>query len=157
MSGTHTFENAIDYNFIFNFRDLLNKEKNTEFGEIIDDGTGLRIFMRMHGTLDNPIIEWDQKSRKEASVEKREEAKKDAKSILKSEFGLFKNDTTVKIYVPKDVPQEDLKIQFGQASKSEFKEEDKKIKKDSKLNKKLQNWKEQQLKEEEEEFKIGGG
>jgi hypothetical protein len=157
ISGTHTFENAIDYNFIFNFRDLLNKEKNTEFGEIIDDGTGLRIFMRMHGTLDNPIIEWDQKSRKEASVEKREEAKKDAKSILKSEFGLFKNDTTVKIYVPKDVPQEDLKIQFGPASKSEFKEEDKKIKKDSKLKKKLQNWKEQQLKEEEEEFKIGGG
>ena len=156
MSGTHTFENNIDYQFGFNFRDLLNKEKNTEFGEVIDDGTGLKIFMRMYGTFDNPIIEWDQKSRKEASKENREEAKKDAKSILKSEFGLFKNDTTVKIYVPKDVPQEDLKIQFGPATKTELKEEQKKIKKDSKLKKTLQNWKDQQKKEEEEGFKIGG-
>ena len=112
--------------------------------------------MRMYGTLDDPIIEWDQKSRKEASKENREEAKKDAKSILKSEFGLFKNDTTVKIYVPKDVPQEDLKIQFGPATKTELKEEQKKIKKDSKLKKTLQNWKDQQKKEEEEGFKIGG-
>ena len=156
MSGTHTFENEIDYKFGFNFRELLNKEKNTEFGEVIDDGTGLKIFMRMYGTLDDPIIEWDQKSRKEASKENREEAKKDAKSILKSEFGLFKNDTTVKIYVPKDVPQEDLKIQFGPATKTELKEEQKKIKKDSKLKKTLQNWKDQQKKEEEEGFKIGG-
>ena len=156
MSGTHTFENDIDYKFGFNFRELLNKEKNTEFGEVIDDGTGLKIFMRMYGTLDNPIIEWDQKSRKEASKENREEAKKDAKSILKSEFGLFKNDTTVKIYVPKDVPQEDLKIKFGPATKTELKEEQKKIKKDSKLKKTLQNWKDQQKKEEEEGFKIGG-
>ena len=157
MSGTHTFENDIDYKFGFNFRELLNKEKNTEFGEIIDDGTGLKIFMRMYGTLDNPIIEWDQKSRKEAFKENRVEAKKDAKSILKTEFGLFKNDTTVKIYVPKDVPQEELKIQFGPATKTELKEEQKKIKKDSKLKKTLQNWKEQQKKEQEEEFKIGGG
>ena len=156
MSGTHTFENEIDYKFGFNFRELLNKEKNTEFGEVIDDGTGLKIFMRMYGSLDDPIIEWDQKSRKEASKENREEAKKDAKSILKSEFGLFKNDTTVKIYVPKDVPQEDLKIQFGPATKTELKEEKKKIKKDSKLKKTLQNWKDQQKKEEEEGFKIGG-
>ena len=156
MSGTHTFENNIDYQFGFNFRDLLNKEKNTEFGEVIDDGTGLKIFMRMYGTLDNPIIEWDQKNRKEAFKENREEAKKDAKSILKSEFGLFKNDTSVKIYMPKDVPQEDLKIKFGPATKTELKEEQKKIKKDSKLKKTLQNWKDQQKKEEEEGFKIGG-
>jgi hypothetical protein len=156
MSGTHTFENDIDYKFGFNFRELLNKEKNTEFGEVIDDGTGLKIFMRMYGTLDNPIIEWDQKSRKDAFKENREEAKKDAKSILKTEFGLFKNDTSVKIYVPKDVPQEDLKIQFGPATKTELKEEQKKIKKDSKLKKTLKNWKDQQKKEEEEGFKIGG-
>lgn len=64
MSGTHTFENDIDYKFGFNFRELLNKEKNTEFGEVIDDGTGLKIFMRMYGTLDNPIIEWDKKVEK---------------------------------------------------------------------------------------------
>jgi hypothetical protein len=54
------------------------------------------------------------------------------------------------------VPQEDLKIQFGPATKTELKEEQKKIKKDSKLKKTLQNWKDQQKKEEEEGFKIGG-
>ena len=58
--------------------------------------------------------------------------------------------------MPKDVPQEDLKIQFGPSTKTELKEEQKKIKKDSKLKKTLQNWKDQQKKEEEEGFKIGG-
>ncbi len=156
MGGTHTFENMIDYRFGFEFRDLLNKESKTEFGEIVDDGTGMKIFMRMHGNLDNPIIEWDKKSRKEQIQQNRLDAKNDAKSILKTEFGLFKNDTSVKIYVPQDVKQEELKIQFGPATKTEMKEEQKKNKKDSKIKKTLQNWKEQQKKEEEEEFKIGG-
>lgn len=156
MGGTHTFENMIDYRFGFEFRDLLNKENKTEFGEIIDDGTGIKIFMRMHGNLDNPIIEWDKKSRKEQIQQNKLDAKNDAKSILKTEFGLFKNDTSVKIYVPQDVPQEELKIEFGPATKTEMKEEQIKKKKDSKIKKTLQNWKEQQKKEEEEGFKIGG-
>jgi hypothetical protein len=156
LSGVHSFENEIDYRFVFRFRDLLNAEKDSEFGEVVDDGTGIKIFMRMRGTLENPIIEWDKTSRKEQSKQNREEAKKDAKSILKSEFGLYKNDTTVKKYVPEEVPKEDLKIHFGPSNKEEFNEV-KKQKKDSKLKKTLKDWKEQQKQEEDEGFKVGKG
>ncbi len=156
VSGLHSFENEIDYRFAFRFRDLLNAEKDSEFGEVVDDGTGIKIFMRMYGTLDHPIIEWDKTSRKEQAKQNREEAKKDAKSILKSEFGFYKNDTTVKQYVPEEVPKEDLKIHFGPATKEEFNEV-KKQKKDSKLKKTLQNWKDQQKQEDDEGFKVGKG
>ena len=155
VSGTHSFENEIDYRFIFRFRDLMQNERDSEFGQVIDDGTGIKMYMRMHGTLDNPIIEWDNTSRKEQAKENREQAKQDAKSILKSEFGLFQKDTSVKVYVPKDVPKEDLKIQFGPATKQEFNEE-KKQKKDSKLKKTLDGWKQQQEQEEKAGFKVGG-
>ena len=156
VAGTHSFENEIDYRFIFRFRDLMQNERDSEFGQVIDDGTGIKMYMRMHGTLDNPIIEWDNTSRKEQAKENREQAKQDAKSILKSEFGLFQKDTSVKVYVPKDVPKEDLKIQFGPATKQEFIEE-KKQKKDSKLKKTLDGWKQQQEQEDKSGFKVGGG
>lgn len=156
VSGTHSFENEIDYRFAFRLRDLINTEKDTEFGEVIDDGTGIKIFMRMHGTLDNPIIEWDKMARKEQSKQNREEAKQDAKSILKSEFGLYKNDTTVKEYHPQEMPKEDLKIHFGPATKEEFNDV-KKQKKDSKLKKTLKGWKDQQDEETDEKFKVGKG
>jgi endonuclease III-like uncharacterized protein len=84
------------------------------------------------------------------------QTEKDAKSILKSEFGLFKNDTTVKEYKPQDIPKEELKIHFGPSTKEEFNEV-KKEKKDSKLKKTLKNWKEQQSQEGEEGFKVGKG
>lgn len=156
VAGSHSFDNDIDYRFIFRFRDLMANEKDSEFGQVIDDGTGIKMYMRMHGTLENPIIEWDDVSRKEQAQENREQAKEDAKSILKTEFGLFKKDTSVKVYVPKDVPKEDLKIQFGPATKQEFIEE-KKQKKDSKLKKTLDNWKKQQEEEGKSGFKVGGG
>ena len=156
VAGSHSFDNDIDYRFIFRFRDLMASERDSEFGQVIDDGTGIKMYMRMHGTLENPIIEWDDVSRKEQAKENREQAKEDAKSILKSEFGLFKKDTSVKVYVPKDVPKEDLKIQFGPATKQEFIEE-KKQKKDSKLKKTLDNWKKQQEEEGKSGFKVGGG
>ncbi len=156
VAGSHSFDNNIDYRFIFRFRDLMASERDSEFGQVIDDGTGIKMYMRMHGTLENPIIEWDDVSRKEQAQENREQAKEDAKSILKTEFGLFKKDTSVKVYVPKDVPKEDLKIQFGPATKQEFIEE-KKQKKDSKLKKTLDNWKKQQEEESKSGFKVGGG
>ena len=156
VAGSHSFDNKIDYRFIFRFRDLMASERDSEFGQIIDDGTGIKMYMRMHGTLENPIIEWDDVSRKEQAQENREQAKEDAKSILKTEFGLFKKDTSVKVYVPKDVPKEDLKIQFGPATKQEFIEE-KKQKKDSKLKKTLDNWKKQQEEEGKSGFKVDGG
>jgi len=156
LSGRHSFENVIDYRFAFRFRDLKERSNQSEFGEVMDDGTGLRLFLRMHGTLEHPIYEWDDEGRKAQAKEYRQEEKVQAKSMLKAEFGFFNKDSTVKAYVPKDVPKEDLKIKFGPASKQEFMEE-KKQTKDSKLKKTLNSWKEQQEKEQQSGVKLGSG
>ncbi|MEY3844163.1 MAG: hypothetical protein RL293_585 [Bacteroidota bacterium] len=156
VSGRHSFTDDIDYRFAFRFRDLKATKNQTEFGEVIDDGTGVRLFLRMHGTLEKPIYEWDSEGRKVQAKEYRQEEKAQAKSMLKAEFGFFQKDSTVKAYIPKDVPKEDLKIKFGPASKQEFMEE-KKQTKDSKLKKTLNTWKQQQEKEQQTGVKLGSG
>jgi len=111
--GTHTFGNYVDYKFAFRFRELKQQKDESEFGEIIDDGTGIKVYVRMFGPLDTPTIEWDKTGRKEQAKENRVEAKNEAFSILKSEFGFKKNDTNVKQYVPKTQVHEELRMEFG--------------------------------------------
>ena len=153
VSGKHTFDNKIDYRFGFRFKDL-KKKKESEFGDIIDDGSGFRVFMKMYGMLDNPIIEWDKQSRKEQAKEKMEEEKQTTKSILKSEFGIFKNDTTVKDYVKEVIPKEELFIDFDPLQWIDTIIENKEPKKDTKLNRWLDRMKKQEEAEKKEEFII---
>ena len=167
VSGTHTFDNDIDYRFDFKFRDLKESNQDSEFGKIIDDGTGFRMFLKMHGSLENPILEWDKEQKKKSAQEYREQEKKQIKEMLKTEFGAFKNDSTVEEYVPEEKHKEDLKINWeptkndpetkdSLAPTSEETNEEKPKKKQSKLKKALEKLKEQQKKEAEaSEEKIG--
>ncbi|MDA9206985.1 hypothetical protein N9O41_01480 [Crocinitomicaceae bacterium] len=167
VSGTHSFENEIDYRFDFKFRDLLNSEKDSEFGEVIDDGTGIRLFLKMYGDLDDPILEWDKEQKKKSAQEYRQEEKKQIKEMLKTEFGAFKNDTTVQEYIPEEKSKEDIKINWepttnyleikdSSIQKSEKPVSEKPKKKTSKLKQALEKLKEQQQKEtESSEEKIG--
>jgi tRNA splicing endonuclease len=163
VSGTHTFENIVDYRFAFSLRDIKQQNNTTEFGQIIDDQTGFRVFMRMHGSLDNPIIEWDKKAKSEQKKENINEAKQDAKSILKSEFGLFKKDSMVNVYIPKEQPKEDIKINFNPKVKVEKTPNKPPIieaelpKKDTKIKKVFKNWKDQQEEEEKNLIKVNNG
>ena len=68
-SGTHTFDNKIDYKIKLSLNELLAKKakkakkENNEFGEVADDGLGrTNLFLSMTGTVDNPIIKFDSKS-----------------------------------------------------------------------------------------------
>lgn len=158
MSGQHTFDNKIDYRFGFRLRDIKEKE-TSEFGEIIDDGTGLRVFVRMYGTMDNPIVEWDKASRKEQSKENREQEKETVRSMFKSEFGAFKNDASVKEYIPNKLPKEELIIEKnGSDTIDEFlQESDPMIKRKKKESHILKRWEqEKKANDEDEEFEIGG-
>lgn len=151
--GSHSFDNQIDYHFAFRFRDLKPKNAQTEFGVVEDDGTGVRIFMRMHGTTENPIIEWDTEAKKEQAKENREAAKKEALSILKTEFGFRKGDTTIGIYKPIKKPTEELQIDFSNSKDEPVIEP----KQESEFKKKMKN-RIQKLKEsskgEEVEFDV---
>jgi hypothetical protein len=152
MSGKHTFANKVDYHFGFRFRDL-KKKQESEFGEIIDDGSGFRVFMRMYGDLLDPTIEWDKEARKTEAKVKREEAKRDRKSILKSEFGFYKNDTTVKAYIPDKRPKEELIIHFDPTKADTIVEETVPVK-DGKLMKKIKELKKKTEAEKTIEFEI---
>ena len=153
--GTHGFNNKVDYRFAFRLRDLKLKKDESEFGEVIDDETGVRIYVRMYGDLDNPTIEWDQTARKDQARENRQEAKQEALSILKSEFGLFKKDTTIKAYQQKQVQREELLIEFGKdevLTPEEIKKE--KQKKQGKLSKFSEKLKQENDKDKEVEFIV---
>jgi hypothetical protein len=112
ISGKHTFDNKIDYRFGFRFRDL-KQAQTSEFGVIRDDGTGKHVFMRMYGDLYDPSFEWDAEASKAFKKEQRQVAVKDARSIFKSEFGLFKNDTTVQEYVQEKFKHETIEIDIN--------------------------------------------
>lgn len=157
LEGTHSFANIVDYHFAFRFRELKQKKDESEFGVVEDDGTGLLIYMRMHGPLSNPMIEWDKTARKEQAKQNREEAVKDVKSILKSDFGLFKKDTTVKAFQqqPKK-PHEEIQFQFGEEPEKTDPAEEKK--KNSKflenIKKKTDKLKGSENKEKDVEFEV---
>ncbi len=154
LSGKHSFDNKVDYRFGFRFRDL-KKEKTSEFGEIQDDGTGFRVYMRMYGDIDSPTIEWDKQSRKETTKENLAREKEDVKSLLKSEFGLFKNDSTVKQYVKeKNPPKEEMIIEFDPDNSVDPIIEENKPKKDTKINRWLDKMKKASDSEKEGEIEF---
>ena len=116
-SGTHDFNNKIDYSIGFRLNELLRtgREKDSEFGYIVDDETGLRIFMRMAGTIENPEFSSDKETAREKRKEKFEEETKTFKSILKEEFGLFKSDSTLTTPTEKvdDTKPVQFEVEFG--------------------------------------------
>jgi hypothetical protein len=160
VSGTHAFSNQVDYRFDFKFRDLLTSDRDSEFGEIIDDGTGFRMFLKMTGDIYDPTLEWDREQQRQSAKEYRQEEKKQIKEMLKTEFGVFKNDTTVEEFKVEEQPKEEIKINWNPttgtdtiSTKEELDPEKKETpkKKESKLKKALEKLKEQQKKDQEEE------
>lgn len=136
-SGTHTFNNEIDYKIKLSLNELLAKKakkakkENDEFGEIADDGLGRTdLFLSMKGTVDNPKIKYDAKSAIQSVKQDLKIEKQTLKTILKEEFGLFKKDTSLKNL--NKIPAEDktkFTIKWEDADKKEEKKELKKPKK----------------------------
>jgi len=136
-SGTHTFDNKINYKIKLSLNDLLSKKakkakkENDEFGEIADDGLGrTNLFLSMTGTVDNPIIKYDTKSAIENVKLDLKIEKQTLKAILKEEFGLFKKDTSLQNI--NKTPKEDntkFTIKWEDADNKEEKKELKKPKK----------------------------
>lgn len=103
LAGTHTFDNQIDYTLNFKLSDLLRtgREKKSEFGYIEEDESGLNVFMKMEGTVQNPIFSMDNDAARQKRKSQFKTEKTTFKNILKEEFGLFKSDTTLTGITPK--------------------------------------------------------
>ena len=101
-SGTHTFENQIDYHLRLLLSDVLSrkakraKKENEEFGVVADDGLGkTNIFISMKGPVDNPKIAYDSRGAQQKIKTDLVQEKQGLKKILNQELGLFKRDSSV--------------------------------------------------------------
>jgi hypothetical protein len=56
LSGTHWFDDRIDHHISFRLNELfsMGKPADDEFGPLADDGTGMRVFLHMYGTVASP-------------------------------------------------------------------------------------------------------
>lgn len=99
FSGTHSFDNKIDYHIRLLISELLAKKRKAddEFGPVENDPDNRRsAFILMTGTVDNPVIRYDKQGLKEKIKEDMKQEKENLKLILKNEFGLFKKDSVSK-------------------------------------------------------------
>lgn len=95
-TGTHTFNNEIDYKIQLLVSQLLGKkvkEQNTEFGEIEDDGLGRsKLFLTMKGTVDDPHFAIDKKAIGNKIAQEIKAEKAELRKLLHTEFGKDKNN-----------------------------------------------------------------
>jgi uncharacterized protein involved in outer membrane biogenesis len=103
MSGTHDFDNNVDYHFIVDLDEIRAKKakaakpQNTEFGVEEDDGGHrTRLYITMKGYIGNPDIKYDSKGAFQGFKEDLHDEKQNLKSILHKEFGWFKDDADKK-------------------------------------------------------------
>lgn len=89
-SGSHWFDDRIDYSVGLYLRDILVRKERTEFGAVEDDGLGSRFFLSMKGTVDNPQFGYDRDAKKEIRKEERRAERETLKQILKEDLNPFK-------------------------------------------------------------------
>ncbi len=103
FSGTHDFDNVVDYHINLLLRDLLaakfkkNNTKQAEFGDLIEETEkGARLFLRMQGPINDPKISYDGKKVREKIKEDMKKEQTTIKQMLFEDLGLFKKDTTIR-------------------------------------------------------------
>ena len=95
LSGTHWFDDRIDHHLNFRLSDLFRQAAvEDEFGPVVDDGTGMRIFLHMYGTANDPQFGNDGAMAAAKRKKQFQEEKQELKRILHEELGLFKGRST---------------------------------------------------------------
>jgi len=90
-SGTHTFDNMVDYKlglYLSQFVGKKVKQMNTEFGTIEDDGLGRpRIYLSMKGPASDPKFTWDRKGTEQKISDEIRKERNTIRDLLRKEFG----------------------------------------------------------------------
>lgn len=114
-SGTHSFDNKIDYHIKILMSELLAlkakkaKRENNEFGYIEDDGIKTSLFIHVKGTAENPEFKYDRKKVKEKIIQDIKTERENLKQVIKEEFHWFVKDSIKK--AKKEKEKERLKKQ----------------------------------------------
>jgi hypothetical protein len=109
VSGTHTFDNLLDYNIKLSLSELLSKKRKpqpNEFGEEDVKTKGINLYLSIKGPLDKLKFTFDRKGAKEQLKQDIKVEKENIKEILKQEFGIKKDTTLKKIEKKNDNPDE---------------------------------------------------
>jgi hypothetical protein len=89
VGGTHTFNNDLNYILVLNLKNLLaakfKKKKTTEDDYVNDIQGGINLYIKMTGTVDNPIISFDKSSVKDKIKNDFKEEKQEFKNLFKKE------------------------------------------------------------------------
>jgi hypothetical protein len=95
VSGTHTFNNYLDYHFKLKLNDLLAKkykQRNNEFEEeAVERGTFL--FISMKGPIDKLEFSYDKKQAKAQVKQDIKKEREEVKKLWRKELGLDKDET----------------------------------------------------------------
>lgn len=96
--GTHTFGNDINYHVNMLLSDVIRaKQKNKKVNEqsIEDDGYGKpRLFLKMTGPIDDPLVQYDTRAVKNKIIDDFKNEKQVFKNVIQKEFGKKKSSTT---------------------------------------------------------------
>lgn len=88
VSGTHTFDDVIDYSLKLNLKNLLAakwKVAKTMDKEYVNDAEGgINVYVRMTGTVDDPKITYDKQSVKQKIKEDFKAEKEELKDLFKN-------------------------------------------------------------------------
>lgn len=157
IQGQHSFDNEIDYYMNFNLKQVLSKKERitTEYGYIKDDNLGNRmVYLHVYTKNGEIEVDLDKNGSKKHNQVKVQEELNEAKSVLKEELGLFKNDTSVVVEEKEQVFEYDVDLgEFGDTAvvDSTITEKDSvAVKKDSSLIHKI--LKKKKKKKEKEDF-----
>jgi len=101
LNGKHSFENVYEYHIRVRLSDVLSKKigkprpNTTEFGAVTDDGLGrTSISLKITGDNDDFKVGYDAKAAGEKIKSDIRKERENLKTILKEEYGMFKNDTS---------------------------------------------------------------
>jgi hypothetical protein len=117
IQGTHTFNNEVDYYMNFNLNNVLGKKEPIKdaYGFIEDDAQGNRnMYLHVYSKNGEFVVDVDKYGAKKILDLSSSQELKTAKSILKEELGLFKNDTSV--VVEEKEENFDYDLDFGEFS-----------------------------------------
>lgn len=129
VSGTHSFDNVIDYRFKIMMSELLAskarkaRKQNDEFGiyEVEEGRRRMALFLAMKGTVDDPRFMYDRVGLTTKIKDDIKNEKKTVKSLLNKEFGMFEKDSTL-TEQQKAAPVE-FEIEWEDSDKEEQKKE----------------------------------
>jgi len=103
ISGTHSFNNEIDYQIKLLLSELISKrarKRNTNLDKqlfVEDDGLGkTTLYLKMDGTVDDPNIYFDKISIKEKIKTEIKKEKEEIKKVVKEDLFNQKTDSTKK-------------------------------------------------------------